>query len=68
MMNFNMKTRTHPDTTGFQATMKPKALDCCRHYSFGDGGDGATGRGKLQLLQQSRAFGFILGSDRNHET
>jgi len=39
--------------------MKPKALDCCRNYSFGDVRGGIIGRRKLRCSQQSRAFGFI---------
>ena len=44
------------------ALMKPKALDCCRNYSFEGAYRGVTRRQKLRCSQQSRAFGFIVGS------
>jgi hypothetical protein len=40
--------------------MKPKALDCCRNYSFEDACRSVIGRRKLRSSQQSRAFGFML--------
>ena len=41
------------------SSMKPKALDCCRNYSFEDGRRGVAGGQELRCSQQSRAFGFI---------
>ena len=42
------------------ALMKPKALDCCRNYSFEVACRGVADCRKLRCSQQSRAFGFIL--------
>ena len=44
--------------------MKPKALDCCRNYSFFGAGMTHPCYGKLQFLQQSRAFGFRFQPQR----
>jgi len=38
--------------------MKPKALDCCRNYSFGAACRDTNARTKLRC-SQSRAFGFM---------
>jgi len=47
--------------------MKPKALDCCRNYSFQDGCHSVDGRRKLRKLsEQSGAFGFMIGGHCGH--
>ena len=43
-------------------SIKPKALDCCRNYSFESACRGEIGCQELRKLsEQSRAFGFIRG-------